>query len=753
LCSIICLTAIAFTVDSIKNLLSATSSALQGGDRIISSPIPINDELNNFTKNNSNASTETLSFYSMISDPKGTMLTSVKAVAKPYPLYGNLRISKALDGVVTSTSQIPDQGTIWLEARIILELNLTVGDSVQVGDANLRIAAVLIDEPDRLTDGFGFVPRALINWQDVASTSAVQPGSRVTYKLLIKGDEAQLRNFDNSITKFLTIDYKLKTANENTNEFRNLNFAEKYLSLAMLVNLAIAAIAISIAAQRYSTQNTINVAVLRCLGATSRHLVLIFTLSLLVGSLILGLLGSGLGFLIQQIMAHIISKYINMPLPLPSYTPIFYGIFGSMLLVLIGAFPAVIKLSKVSPMHALRHETTLGSFSKHLKLNFNVRIPAVLRLSLNNIIYNSQHSLLQVIAFSFIIGVALVLFNVRGDLLNSWFAQTPQDTPNYFALNISPNDRQPLQLYLQAQDIKVTEFYPIVRGTLTKINNENVSMDENHDANKRNGINRPLNLTWTQNLPLKNEILKGAWFTQNDIGKNVLSIENELANRLGINMGDELVFMVNMQEIKAVVTSIRSVQWGSFTPNFYVIYPPGLLDNVAITYLASFLLPAEKAYLIRDIVNNFPAVNIISVAEMIRQANTIVKLLSLVIWFIWLFTLSIGLILMLAVVLSGMSFRNNQNNLMRILGASRLQLQIILSLEYIILGALAGIVGGSVAIAASHYVNYYFFANTAGINWWTICIGIVLGSLIMWCGGYLGTYKSLRTPPMQFTRN
>jgi putative ABC transport system permease protein len=754
LCSIICLTAIAFSIDSIKRLLSDTSASLQGGDRVITSPVPISTELNNFIKNNSSASTETLSFYSMISDAKATMLASVKAVSKPYPLYGKLLISDALDGTPVSTSQVPEPGTIWLETRILLELNLVVGASVEVGDLKLRVAAVLVDEPDRITDGFGFIPRALINMQDVAATNAVQAGSRVTYKLLINSSGEQLRNFDNSIVKFLSVDYKLKTIAENTNEFRNLNLAENYLGLAILVNMAIAAIAIGIAARHYSKENTINAAILRCLGASSKHLTLIFTVSLVLGSLILGLVGSGVGFGMQQLIAFLISKHINLQLPAPSYYPIWYGIFGAMLLVLIGALPSLIRLSKVSPMQALRRETNAGVVKNwHLKFNFSLRMPAILRLSLNNIIYNAQHNLLQVLAFAFIVCVALVLFNVRSDLLNTWFAQMPQDTPNYFALNISPKDRQPLQEYLKNEDIKATEFYPVVRGTLIKINNEAVTTGEDLNSNRRNGIHRPLNLTWTDNLPLKNEILQGAWFTQNDTGKNVLSIENELANRLGVSIDDELTFVVNLQEIKAKITSIRSVQWGSFTPNFYVIYPPGVIDNAASTFLVSFLLPADKAHLIRNIVTDFPGINIISIAEMIRQANMVIKLLSTVIWFIWFFTLAIGLILMLAVVLSGIGFRNNQNNLMRILGASRFQLQSILSLEYLILGAIAGLLGSSVAIAVTMYVSHYFFANTYAINWYTISGGCMVGGLMMWCGGFLGTYKALRTAPMQFTRS
>ncbi len=754
LCSVICLTAIAFAIDSIRNLLSDTSASLLGGDRVISAPGPIAQEIITLAKNNSSAYTETLTFYSMISDSNNVILSTIKAVAESYPLHGKLYISSAISDIPYPSAIIPEPGTIWLEPRVFVELDLKVGDYVEVGNARLKIAAVLRDEPDRVADGFAFVPRAIINMQDVGQTEAVQAGSRVTYKLLVNGTKAQLDTLDIQIPKLLPVGYKLSSANAEMESFRNLDLAENYLSLAILINIIIAAVAISIAANRYSTVHAIDAAVMRCLGASAKRLAQIFTLGLLLGSLVLGVIGSAIGFIIEQTIAYLLLKYMNLQLPLPGYLPLLYGVLGAMLLVLIAALPAFIKLSKESPMQVLRRGKSNGNSNGwQLKFNFSRRLPALLRLSLNNIFYNAKNNLFQLVAFSFIICVALILFNVRSDLLNNWFAQLPHETPNYFALNISMADKPKMQQFLSNNQISSTDFYPIVRGTLIRINQEVVNTEESQKKNQREGIHRPLNLTWSSSLPFKNQILQGNWFDANELEKNTLSIENELAARLNIKLGDELTFLINTQEVNAKVTSIRSVEWNSLTPNFYVIYPPGMLEDFPHTYLVSFYLPDGQSALLRNMVKEFPSINILSISQMIEQANVVISMLSLVVGFIWLFTLIISLILMLAIVLSGINLRNYQNNLMRILGASKAQIQNMLSIEYVILGAIAGFIGSSIAIALGAHISQRYFNSAHIINWWTMPAGCLAGSIIMWLAGFIATFKSLSTAPIQFTRN
>jgi len=754
LCAVICLTTITFAIDSIKQLLANTSSALVGGDRVISAPEPINEQIVKIARKNSTITTETITFYSMVSSADNLMLSSIKAVTKHYPLLGTLKISTSLDSQAMVTQQLPEPGNIWLESRALVQLGVAVGSDITVGNLTLKVSAVLRDEPDRIADGFAFAPRALINMQDVANTQAVLPGSRVTYKLLLNGTEPQLKVLDAELKKYLPVNYKLQSADNEQVSFKNLNLARNYLGLAIIVNVVLAAVAIVIAAKRYVDVRAIDAAILRCMGASTSDLVRIYVLSLGFMGLLLGVIGSLLGFGIQQIIAIWVQKYLNIQLAAPSWQPLLFGVLEALFLVLIVALPSVLSLAKVSPMQALRRENTLGQNNTwQIKINLSAKIPAFFRLSLNNIFYNFQYNILQVSAFALIICVALLLFIIRGDLLNNWLAQLPKETPNYFALNISNADKPKLQEILKTSQIKTTEFYPMARGTLVKINQEFVSSDGVEASGKRDGIRRPLNLTWTENLPVDNKILQGAWFEVKDHGKLLISIEKEIAERLGVKIGDSLTFIINTQEISAKISSIRSVDWSSFTPNFYVIYPPGLLDQAPHTFLASFYIPNNKAHLLRELVTAFPAINILSITEMLDQAKTIIGMLSLIVGFVWFFTLIIGFILLLAVVISSIKIRNYQNNIMRILGASKRQLQSMLALEYLILGGFSGLIGGSVAIATAKWVSRAFFQSTYAINWYILGLGFVAGSILMVCGGLFGTYRALGATPLQFSRN
>lgn len=753
LCAVVCLTSISFSISSIQNLFTNTAAELLGGDRVIAAPESIPENLLSTVIKNSTQYTQTITFYSMISNNNDLMLSLIKAVEKSYPLYGTLKISQDLEDKVNDTYSIPAPGTIWVEPRILLQMNAKVGDIVSVGNAKLKIAAVLRGEPDRVTDGFGFVPRAIMNIKDVPSTQAVQPGSRVTYKLLFNATQQQLDRLDVLLKKILPSTYELRSAHINNVNNRNLDLANNYLWLAIIINFILAAIAILISANCYTSSHLKDAAILRCLGASRKKLITLYVLNLSFIALILGVLGGAFGFILQQIIISGLNRMLDLQVPMPGYSPLLFGIFGSLVLVVGVALPSILQLTKISPMQALRQDSIFNTVNSwQIRINVPKKLPVVLKLSLNNIVYNARYNLLQVLAFALIICVALVLFNVRSDLLNNWFKQLPQNTPNYFAINIVQSDQHAFNSFLHNNSIQATEMYPIVRGMLVKINQQLVSTSDTEEAGKRTGIHRPLNLTWTMNLPVDNTLLQGEWFKPDNANKVQISIENDMAKRLNVGLGDELTFLINMREYPATITSIRSVKWGTFTPNFYVIYSPGILEAIPHTYMVSFHLSKNQQQLLRELIKQFPSVNILSVTEIFDQANVILNMLSLVVAFIWMFTLIIGVILLMAVIVSGIKMRNYQNNLMRILGASKSKIQSILALEYLILGAFAGLVGSSVAIFAAKVVSQIYFQSTYTANWWTILAGIVSGALIMLISGIIGTNKALGVTPVQYIR-
>lgn len=800
LCAVICTTSILFTISSIELALYNVSSALVGGDRVISAPTPIKQEIHELAKKLDLHSTNTVTFYSMLSTEQDLVLASVKSVEDNYPLRGELQITTGPEQSSHVADYVPTPGTIWLEGRALALLNTKVGQDITVGATKLKIAAILTQEPDRVADGLTFAPRALINAQDLPATGAVLPGGRVNYKLLLVGTAGSLSAFDQELPQFMQPEYKLRdSASRDTRSMRTMQQAERYLGLAILVNIILSAVAITIVTVRYSISRIPDVAILRCMGATSRQIIRMYIFSLTLVAVIIGMVGSTIGFIIQQILTSVLGQYMQQQIPWPGATPLLFGLSCSILLIVGIALPQIIRLGKIAPIQILRQSNlplpmqTLFAYiilsiimvlllywqvpdlklvngivmgmlltiaSTFIVLYFLFKIldraskylPALLSLSVHNIFYNARNNIIQVMAFALIICVGALLYISRSELLNTWQKQLPSNTPNYFVINVDSGLLPGLQQYLSEHAIKAESFYPIVRGTLSKINQEIVSQDEG-ELGKRNGLNRALNLTWTQQLPADNKVIAGTWFTDEDVGKPILSVEQQVAERLDIKLGDELTFVINGKEVAATITSIRSVQWDNFQPNFYVVYPAGLLREEAYSYMTSFYVDQDQEQYMLELAQKFPSISLISASVMLDYANSIIKLLSLVIAYIWMFSMIVVILLLSAVVLSSLPQRNYQTNLMRILGSSKRQILSILVGEFMLLGAVSGMLGVSIATGMAKYVTGYIFHSSYPLNWYIMFIGAGIGSLIMLATGLLGTNRALKSSPVQLSLN
>jgi len=725
---------------------------LLGGDRVITAAEPFSLQLIDIAKQEKLQYTEIISFYSMLSTKDEFLLAAVKAVGDNYPLIGKLKASKQLNTPGIAILKPPEPGTLWLESRAVIQLRANIGDNIQVGDAELKLTSILTSEPDRVADGFTFAPRALINIQDVAKTKAIVPGGRVNYKMLITGAQQNLHNFDSAIKKQPLDKYKIQTIKSESNSIKNLNLATKYLNLALLVNIVLSAITVSICANRYSTTHTIDAAILRCLGASKKQIVFIYCGSLVLISLLIGLVGSGIGYIIEICIANFLHDYINLELASPGLWPLLLGTGCALFLTLIFGLPAIFYLANTPPMQILhRASTDTKNTSWRLHFKLSNKIPAFIRLSLNNIAYNSQDNFLQLLAFITVICVGLILFIVRNDLIHSWQQQLPTNVPNYFVINIPQERVTEFSTLLQQHKIAASELYPIVRGNLIKINGQEVSEDE--EDGKRTGIHRPLNITWTSNLPTENQVVQGSWFTKAEHGQPLASIEKEMADRLRIKVGDEVTFRIISDNITTKITNIRTVVWSSFTPNFYLIYNPGVLNNFPVTYMSSFYLSSTQEQLLLTIVSQFPEVNLINISAMIDQAKTVLSLLSLVISFIWLFTLIIAILMLLAVVISSLKMRTYQNNLMRIIGASRKQLLTIFMFEFCILGFIAGSIGSTIAIVVAKQLSWQYFTMYYPLNWMLILYGTISGIAIMLISGLIGASRTFKYSPIQVGRD
>lgn len=778
LLAVMCLTSIGFFIDSVYGLLANTEAALLGGDRVISSSKPIEQNIEAIATNNNLATARTISFFSMLTSETNLALTSLKAVDQNYPLRGQLYI----DG--EPTNMLPETGEIWLEERAMLLLGVKIGDQVTIDRSNFTVTHVLTLEPDRVSGGFSFAPRGLINIKDLSNTALLQPGSRANYRLLVAGNSGNLTKFDQQISNELTKNQKMQVAGEDDARSNNrLLQTTSFLRLAVLVNVILVSVVIGIVAFNYISAHMREVAIIRCLGATSRQVVWLFALSLLLIGIFCGAIGSGAGYILSKILGYILLQFLNLQLPQPSWQPALGGIGLAVFLVVGLGLPPLQILRKVSPIYVLRSIavptdklvwlcywivisifilgmyyvaaneilfqytiisllSAMGVSLLFMQILFHYIprwLPALsitLKLSLRNIISNSTLNSIQFLAFVIVITLATILFSIRSDLLSAWQAQMPTDAPNYFAINIQPDQGSQFKEKLAAAGIDVPELYPVIRGRLESINSSQAEYW------------RPFNFTWTSTLPLDNKILSGKWLQAD---KNEISVETRIAERLGIKLGDELVFNIMLREVTAKVTSIRSVTWESFNPNFYFIFSPQLMQDFSTDYMASFYVPNSEDIL--SMVGSFPSVTFISIKPILDQAVLILDLVSVLVAYIWTFTLLIGILLLMAVMLASVKARNYQNNLMRVLGASRRQIQHVLNYEFIMLGTTAGGIGSLIAVLGAKYLATQLFKVSYEINYIVVVAGAIVGMLLMLFGGILGTFKALRTTPIQLLRN
>lgn len=794
---------IGFLSERIENAMAAQATHLMGGDLVVRSPTPSLENYRN-TENNALESARVVEFSSVVMAGDEMQLTSVKAVSSLYPLKSHLRIADSPFTEDRITTAGPAQGKAWLETRLLSLLNLQVGDTVEVGDAELEVEQVLTFEPDRGGNFYSFVPRLMMNEADLEQANLIQTGSRVDYYYQFAGPSNAIGNLQETIAgqlqpgqQILSIESRQQTVSAA------LTRAQGYLQLASLMAILLASVALAMGAQFFSQIRYDSSALLRCFGLQSKQILFVFitqliTLSIL-GGLIGGLLGWSLHFIILEILAELLPKNI----PLPSLMPFVSGL-GLALLILLGfSLPALIQLQRVSPLRVLRKDLNPAPLSNSLMYALVVAIVLALMLwyvqdvfliaaitlgailawvatlllskafawllgwisqfsslsiqaGLRNLSRRQQSTRIQLLGFGLTAMAMLVVILVRGELLSTWQAQLPENVPNHFVMNVLPEEVASFNEFLNANQIESQPLYPIVRGRLTHINQVPVKeavTKENPGQDVPRAINRELSLTWAPGLPSDNQIVEGQWWQPNSSEGRQVSIEQELADRLDIKLGDTLGFFVAGQTFEADVASVRTVKWESFQPNFYLMFEPGDLDGLPATYLTSFHLSGSNKPQLKQMVQQFPSITLLEVDVILRQVRTILAQVSAAVEFILLFVLAAGLTITLATLVTTMPQRYKEGALMRTLGATRKQLILQQWSEFFAIGFLSGLVACAGAEMVRLGIYWKIFQLPyAPYPWIWIIVPPTLG-LLIGLAGNISSKRILRQSPVVVLRD
>jgi len=420
----------------------------------------------------------------------------------------------------------------------------------------------------------------------------------------------------------------------------------------------------------------------------------------------------------------------------------------------------------------------------HGLARYSSRFHAQLRHALNNLARHGRDSALQVVALG-LGGMALLLLTlVRGDLLQSWQGKLPPDTPNRFIVNIQPDQQQAIRDFFARQSVPPPQLLPMVRGRLVAINAAPIDGGSYADPRARELVEREFNLSYAEQMPEWNELVQGQWWTPSideqktpsfprrressselkELGSRLrgsdeipserkeLSVEEGIAERLGIRLGDELTYDVGATPFTARVTSLRKVQWDSMRVNFFVIATPELLRDYPVSYLTSFYLPPDQVRAGDQLVREFPNLLVIDTGAMIEQVRGIMEQIAQAAGVIFLFTLLSGLAVLYAALLATQDERIHEAAILRTLGADSRYLRRLHLSEFAVLGLLSGLFAAAGAVLLGWVLARFVLEIPyhASVIIWPI--GGLGGMLVVMLAGWLGTRRLAVLPPLAILR-
>ena len=359
----------------------------------------------------------------------------------------------------------------------------------------------------------------------------------------------------------------------------------------------------------------------------------------------------------------------------------------------------------------------------------------------------------QSLAFGLILLSMALIALLRGELLSTWQAQLPAQTPNLFALNVLPAEKDAFLARLYQLSPTPALLYPALPGRLIAINGQPLSETANQDGRNERALNRDLSLSWSAELPPGNRLVAGAWWPATATAQPLpgVSIEASLAKNLNIGLGDRLSFTLGAVQRDAQVRSVREVQWDSLQPNFYMIFEPGALQDLPATYLTSFYLPTEQQRQLIELARAFPAVTLLQVDVLLEQLRAILAQVTLAVEWVLLFVLAAGFTVLFAGLQSTLDERIRQSALLRALGAQRRLLNQARLREFALLGATSGLI----AALGCELISALLYRLVFNIDWqphlWLLGLPLV-GAALVAGAGLLGTRRALNVSPLTVLR-
>lgn len=720
----------------------------------------------------------------------------IKAVDAAWPLYGTL-------------STDPDQriapGSVALSPALAARLNLAAGAPIMIGTKTLKVAGIILDEPDKAGDGLGFGPNLLMAREDLEGTGLLGPGSQFSSRYRIRlpavaNYDAALAQTKASLEKALPEpDFRFRdSTNGAPSTQRFVNNLGQFLTLVGLTSLVVSGVGVAGGVSAYLAGRTRTIATLKTLGADSRLIrtVYLWQIGLVAGAAVL--IGLGLGALTPLAVARFAAD--SLPVP-PSLAPQWGALaaaaaYGLLIALMFALWP----LAEAADMPAARLYRTLterkarpargtvvavvlaalaiiaitilragetpfvlafmaaavGLVLLLWGLAVAVRRLAaasprpknmLLRLALGNLHRPGAPTRQLVMA----LGLGLTLFATLASIESSFSSQInstiPNRAPSFFVIDVPRDDIDGFRKAVTdlSPGAEITTV-PSLRGPVTAVNG--VPAEQVKAPDEAWLLRGDRGLSYAADFPANNELVRGKWWPSDYAGPPLISLDEDAAAALGLNIGDTLSVSVLGVEVEAEIASTRKIDWQSLGFNFAILFAPGTLEAAPHGWMATVAVdPSSEAALQREVGRRFPTASIIRVKDVIDQVSVLLGQLSAAIRAAASVTIAAGIAVLIGALASGAQARTYDSVLLKLLGATRMQVAAATLAEYLLL---ALIVSG-IALIIGGFAGWFVITQVFSLEWqpvWAPVLATVgLGALVTVLLGLVGSWRALSARP------
>jgi len=734
-------------------------------------------------------------------DGSDSQFVELKGVDNAYPLYGEVKLENGENYASLGA------GDILITPALVTRLSLKIGEKLSFGDASFTIVGVIADEPDRLSEGLALGPVVITSMEGLRATGLIQPGSlfESKYRVKLPQDSSPTELAEELEEKFRNAAWEIDTRENGAPGTRR--FIERmgqFLTLVGLASLVIAGIGVGNGVASYLRGKQNAIATLKILGADSPMIFRIYMLQIFAISIIAITAGLVVGALVPLAIINVAGDVLPIRpefaiYPLPLFVSAAYGF----LIAIIFALPPLARAKLIPAAGLFRGDskswriidkstwiavglaiagiiglavsstneptftlafigsalaillllTLLGILIRWLASKAPRSKQPLIRLAITNLHRPGAQTGQLVVALGLGLTLFATLAAIQTSLNNEIRSTIPQEAPSFFVLDIPVEraDEFKSRVSNETGDAEIN-IVPTLRGIITEYGGQVVA--ELEEIPEGAWVLRgDRGLTYSETVPEGSEVVAGDWWDTDYAGPPIVSMDEEVAGVLGLEVGDSLTVSLLGVEIKSTIASLRSVNWRNFGFNYVLVFPPSVLANTPHSVAATIQVDEPKEDgLLAILPSEFPSISMVKVKEISSQISIILNQMATAIASAASIAIFSGIAVLVGAIAASRQSRIYDSVILKLLGATRTQILSSQAIEYTLLAILLSVVALGLGLFAGWFVITQIFEFTWQPDWGVVTLTLAIGAIVTLGIGLIGSIPVLSAKPARALR-